>query len=198
MDGREVGMQLGAQLIPLLGVVVGVLTSYLLTARQDRRLYHRQITDRWDSNELEAYAQYTSAVGITARRAGQVAGCRDFDSYAARFESGAALERLDAAEEQRTMAFERVALLGDTEVVTAAQRLNQAVWNLEWYARGEPDPSPSGWAELLDEYVGALGRFHDAARRALTVSGSVRVDALGDRLPHLQYEARLIGQPPAR
>lgn len=180
-------MPIVAQLLPLLGVAVGVLTSFLLTSRQDRQLYRRQIKDRWDSNELDAYAQYTSAVAIAARRAGQLAGARGLDAYAARVDEERALIRLDEAEEQRTIAFERVALLGDAEVVEAARELNQIVWNLEWYVRGEPDRTPSGWDAALRDYVAALGRFHDSARRALSVVGAVRVEALGDRLPHQRY-----------
>ena len=175
-----------AQLLPLAGIVIGVCMSYLITTRQDVRHYRRQLRDRWDANELDAYAAYTSAIGITARRAGQVAAAQGIDAYAARFSLDQALVRLDEAEELRTVAFERVALLGDSEVVDAARDLNQAVWNLEWYVRGNVDRTSEGWAAALEDYVDTLGRFHDCARRALTVVGIVRVETLGDRLPHLR------------
>jgi hypothetical protein len=189
MHGLDQGARISivSQLLPLFGVVVGVLASYVLANRQERQQYRRQIRDR-DGNELDAYAEYASAVGIMARRAGQVAGARGFDSYAAHIDKDLGLIRLDEAEERRTTAFERVALLGDSDVVEAAHELNQAVWNLEWYVRGGPDRTPAGWTAALQEYVETLGSFHDSARRALAVAGAVRVETLGDRLPHLRYE----------
>jgi hypothetical protein len=49
-------------LLPLLGVVIGAMASYLAGAAAERRRWRREAQIRWDTKRLDAYAGYANAV----------------------------------------------------------------------------------------------------------------------------------------
>lgn len=172
-------MDLAIQLVPLLGVIIGAVATYIVSARGEQRRYNRELKERWDRNKLDACAEYLSIIVLMARRAGQVAGSRGYDPLAAKIDIVEGLRLLDEAEVRRTVAFERVVLLGDEQTAVAAHHLNDCVWEMEWLARDlqlpgskQPPGSVARWKKARDNYVAALSAFHGQARKALAVPGS--------------------------
>ncbi|MEW9549509.1 hypothetical protein [Nonomuraea sp. NPDC050783] len=72
------------QVLPLVGVVLGALMSYAAGALAERARHKRELRNRWDGRELDAYIDYLGTIAVMARIAGQVAGLRGYDPLAAR------------------------------------------------------------------------------------------------------------------
>src|SRR5437764_10808315 len=50
------------QLLTLVGVIIGVLASYLTTSAGEKTRWRRAQNVRWDESRMRAYAEYASAV----------------------------------------------------------------------------------------------------------------------------------------
>jgi hypothetical protein len=60
---------------------------------------------------------------------------------------------LTAAEARRSISSERVSLVGSEDIINALRALNQAIWRIEWFARGLIDNADiDAWRQASDEY----------------------------------------------
>jgi hypothetical protein len=83
------------------------------------------------------------------------------------------LPLLAEAEARRSVSAERVLLVGSEEVINALRALNQAVWRIEWFARGLIENADAdAWRKASSEYHTAIDNFQECARRDLRVPGS--------------------------
>ncbi|MEJ8650250.1 hypothetical protein WKI65_19640 [Streptomyces sp. MS1.AVA.3] len=63
---------MASQIITLIGVLVGALTSFFATSMAERAKFRRTLATRWDERKLDTYIEYTSCIKEevrTARRA---------------------------------------------------------------------------------------------------------------------------------
>jgi hypothetical protein len=157
------------QLPTLLGVVVGALTSFLVTSAGERVRWRRSQAVRWDENRMRIYADYAAAVKRWAYLACRVAAARGFDHSAVPLPPEDGLPALAEAEDQRGARWESVLLLGTPETVAAARDWHQAVHRLDWFARGRLTNS-SEWRPAIKEMERLRDRFYECARRDLGVS----------------------------
>ena len=157
------------QVFTLVGVVLGATGSFIATTLLEREKSRRAMAVRWDEASLQAFSDYLKAVTGMARMAGQAARTYGWDNSAASRELNEALRLMEEREDDRSSAFERVRLVGDKATIDAANRLNNAVWDLEWLASGRKKGSTAAWQTLKDRYRHALDDFHAATRDRLSM-----------------------------
>ncbi|MFF4550591.1 hypothetical protein [Streptomyces sp. NPDC001435] len=135
------------EILPLVGVAVGAVTSFLVTSLNERTKWRREQSVRWDAQRLTAYAEYAHAVKdlayqyrrITVAR-GLTVGPHPLDP------TPEALDRLGSAEVHRTALSEALLLLGDRHTIAAVKRMNQYLWQLEQLAQQLPTKATAAGA----------------------------------------------------
>jgi hypothetical protein len=153
-----------SQIITLVGVLVGALTSFFATSMAERARFHRTLATRWDERKLDAYIEYISCVKEEVRASRQAieAGERGEDN-------AEALSEMAAAEARRSILFEGLVLLSNEAAADAARTVNQRTWDLlEWTL----DPGAEASArrsELSTLVIEALNILHRAARSDLAM-----------------------------
>lgn len=164
-----------AQLPALIGVLVGTLGTVLATHVAERSRWSRAQSVRWDDRRVEAYAEYARAlkgVSITVSR------LRATGPDTPEREAGLAL--LLDAEAERSKAWERVLLLGDSATVNAGREWSAAVWALSSALRQRQQGFD--WEAGVLRLDTCRDRFYAAARAGLSVGGPVaQADWLADR-----------------
>ena len=173
LDDVGVGTLL-QQLPALLGVAIGALATWAVTSSAERAKWHRQQAVRWDEKKLAAYAEYSHAVKqlistatrLREQRTGSAVG---MDSPDAQTATAAAEAALVAAEDERTMKWESVLLLGNSDVIIAARAWHQSAFRLEWMALGRG--SDMSW----DEAIGAVSQTRRAYYEAAKTDLGIRI-----------------------
>lgn len=164
-------MPLAEQLITMGAVLAGAAGSYLTTRLSDRDRFKRDLRIRWDERRLEAYVAYVDAVKRVYRCTERVLSVRFTGGDP--IDRDAVLAEMRDAEADRSRAFEKVMLLGDSATVDAAHRLNERLWGLERPARDAEELTEEAWHPRRDEWVAALNDFHVHARNGLGVTGEL-------------------------
>lgn len=157
---------MGTQIITLIGVLFGALTSYLATTAAERSRFRRSMATRWDERKLNAYVEYVSCVKSLARHSRLAIQARRDGQDPTQH-----LTDMDAAEAQRSTLFEQIVLLGSDDAATAAGVVNRRVWDLVEATHGsvgEDISAPSRGSLVVD----ALNVMHRAARADLALGGS--------------------------
>ncbi|MFJ6790358.1 hypothetical protein [Streptomyces angustmyceticus] len=151
-----------SQLVTLLGVLVGALTSYLSTTVAERARHRRMLETRWDERKLNVYVEYAAVVKEAGRAAGRARKEQDQELRQQ------ALAEMEDAEKRRSLVFESMALLADPSAFAAAHEVNRVLWQWLRVAR-DPDCAtvPTGTA-----LIEALNTLHERARRDLGVTGA--------------------------
>jgi len=157
-----------SQLPALIGVVVGAVLSYGGAALTERNKWKRSQEVRWDSRRVEAYAQYGAAVKRQARLCQRIAGSKGLGPRSDHLEASVAEPLLAEAREERSLAFEAVALLGDNATVIAARDWNNAVSDLYHLLTGT-DASEAQFLEFFQRAHVQRDRYYEAARASLQV-----------------------------
>ncbi|WP_406405117.1 hypothetical protein OH805_38400 [Streptomyces sp. NBC_00879] len=155
----------------MIGVIVGAVASYAVTALAERTRWKRQTAERWDERRLVAYADYSQAVKTIVTLAHRLAAFRGLNPDAKPLsptEDNLAL--LQEAEEQRSSCLESIRLLTDSDTLTAIRALNHCVWHLMFLA-GDESASPHDWESAFTQYRQARDEYYRHARRSLGVPG---------------------------
>jgi hypothetical protein len=155
------------QLPALVGVLVGAVATYGATSAAERARWRRAQSVRWDEKRVDAYAEYALALKQVISVTLRLVARRDSGPGAGSLPE-AELAALDAAEEQRTVKWETVLLLGSSEVVVAARTWHQCVFRLERLAQGQP--SDMSLAEAIGAVSGARRNFYEVAKRDIGVA----------------------------
>ncbi|MCX4803812.1 hypothetical protein ACFWWM_03275 [Streptomyces sp. NPDC058682] len=146
------------QIVTLIGVLVGALTSFLATTMAERTRHQRSMATRWDERKLDTYIEYAACVkeiSSTAKRARQAAAGTDV-----RREHLAAME---TAELRRSVLFETLVLLASPAAIEAAHEVNLALWQEEIATRND------GATSLEGDLIALMNRYHEQARVDLGV-----------------------------
>ncbi|MGW7252888.1 hypothetical protein [Streptomyces sp. NPDC054834] len=152
---------MATQIVTLVGVLIGALTSYLATATAERAKFRRTMATRWDERKLDTYIEYISCVKELMRASREALRARDRGQ-----DTTEALAEMDAVEARRSVLFESFILLSDEAAADAAHTVNQRAWELLRVTR---DPT-NGESALADvPLVTALNTLHDAARADLAI-----------------------------
>lgn len=159
---------LAQQLPTLLGVITGALATYAATSAAERGRWRRLQAVRWDERKLEAYTAYAHVLKKAIAAAVQVAGSRGLHNENIGAPSVDPLVVLAAAEEQRTIAWEAVLLLGSSDVVFAGRRWHESYFSLQRLAVGQT--TDVTWEGALDMASQARRAFYEAARLDMGIS----------------------------
>ncbi|MFD8215201.1 hypothetical protein ACFV2U_16060 [Streptomyces sp. NPDC059697] len=152
---------MATQIVTLVGVLIGALTSYLATATAERAKFRRTMTTRWDERKLDTYIEYISCVKEIMRAAREALRARDRGD-----DTTGALAEMEAIEAKRSILFESFILLSDEAAAAAAHVVNQRAWDLLRVTRNPAN----GEAALRDvPLVTALNVLHTAARADLAI-----------------------------
>ncbi|MEU6819810.1 hypothetical protein ABZ921_04205 [Streptomyces atriruber] len=147
------------QIVTLVGVLIGALTSYFSVTLAERAKHRRAMATRWDERKLNTYIEYAACVKEVADASKFArlaeAGSDAFDECIASMEEG---------ERRRSALFEALVLLAAPQVVSAAHEVNAGVWEMEKLAR-EHRPPP-----VLGNLHERLNTYHESARRDLGIN----------------------------
>lgn len=173
------------QLPALIGVLVGALATYAATSAAERARWRRTQSVRWDDKRLTAYAEYAHAVkkviSISVRLAAHRGIHQDLDVLSP--EEG--VPALAAAEEERTMKWEAVLLLGADRTVVAARTWHDSVFRLQRIASGAS--VDLSWAQAVEAASQARRGFYEAAKRDIGI-------AVGDAPESYEWQlSKLVG-----
>jgi len=167
-------VSLTEQILPLAGVALGALTSFLVTSTNERTRWRRQQSVRWDEHRLTAYAEYAHAVKELAARYQMLAAGRGLTTGPVPMEATPeVLAEVSQLEARRSALSETLGLLGDTEANTASKSVDQCLWRLEGLARGVDPSAEQNWAEAYGQFRRARDRYIELARAGLGVPGAV-------------------------
>lgn len=176
---RESIVSLTGQILPLVGVALGAVTSFLVSSANERTRWRRQQAIRWDEHRLTAYAEYAHAVKELAARCQMIAAARGLVSGPMPLEpTPEVLSDLAQLESRRSALSETLGLLGDTEANTASKTLDHCLWRLECLARGIATEVEQNWDQAYLEFRDARNRYVEHARASLGVSGAVARDVV--------------------
>ncbi|WUT00941.1 hypothetical protein OHA46_31495 [Streptomyces sp. NBC_00708] len=166
-------MSLTEQILPLAGVALGALTSFLVTSANERTRWRRQQSVRWDEHRLTAYAEYAHAVKELAARYQMLAAGRGLTTGPVPAEATPeALADISQLEARRSALSETLGLLGDTEANTASKSVDRCLWRLEELARGVGPAAEQDWTEAYLRFRQARDRYIEHARASLGVPGT--------------------------
>jgi hypothetical protein len=172
-------MSVLSQVLPLVGVLIGALATFAFALMTERTKWKRTQATRWDEKRLTTYMEYASALKKMLAISNRMAATRGVATATAEpipLEEGHQL--LAAAEADRSAKWETVQLLGDPPTVAAARSWHEAVWELEWFARGRLTGDEE--FELAYRKAGAARTaYYTAARADLGVSSGVIPDRSG-------------------
>ncbi|MER5864621.1 hypothetical protein [Kitasatospora sp. NPDC002040] len=156
-----------SQVVTLLGVLAGALTSYFVTSASERARHRRAMDTRWDERKLNTYVEYASVVK-EAHRAAKAA----FQARQTPDEAVALLAEMDDAESRRSVLFETLILLAEPSAITAANAVNGRLWDALRLARRQQGED-SDWDSVGAGLIAALGEFHGRARSDLGIAGAL-------------------------
>ena len=157
------------QVLPLLGVIIGALASYLAGAATERARWRREQSSRWDEQRAQAYAQYGYAVKNVYVHCRRIIEMRNQGSKGNAPKLDDAFAQLGVLTDERTARWESVLLLGDPATIAAARTWHRRVWHVELFARGERDDVEE-LNTVHDQVIQDRDRFYAAARRDLGIT----------------------------
>ncbi|MFB7717046.1 hypothetical protein [Nocardia sp. NPDC056100] len=156
------------QLLPLVGVVLGVGTTFAATSMNERAKWRRSHGTRWDDKRLAAYSEYANSLKQYVQVSYRLAAARGYPAVALPIDIDAGLQALAEAEADKTIKWETVLLLGSPEAVAAARSWNRAAWELGWPARGHA-MEHAEYLRLYSEMGRRRNAFYESARADLGV-----------------------------
>jgi hypothetical protein len=155
---------LSAQLVTLLGVVIGAGSSYLVTAAAERARWRRQTEIRWDERRATVYAEYGHSVIECVNLARRIAAGRGIQGFPHPVSLEDGRTDLSAARSQQGARWESVLLLGSPDAIEAGRR-----WQLRPLdTRCSRDNSTCSWSGATEHSW--LSRFCSRARESDQVS----------------------------
>ncbi|MFD5930943.1 hypothetical protein [Streptomyces sp. NPDC060333] len=170
-------MSLAGRLLPLVGVALGAVTSFLAVSLNERTKWRRQQSIRWDERRMTAYAEYIHSVKELAARYQRIAAARGLVTGPAPLDlTSEVLEELAEWEARRSALSATCGLVGDTRTNTASKSLNHCLWRLEHLARGVAAEVEQNWDQAYQEFREARRQYVESARSGIGVPGSATDD----------------------
>ena len=176
-------------LLPIAGVLLGVLASYATTSLHERAVFKRTMATRWDERRIQCYLDYTTAVKEVFRKARALHHARQHDEGDDR--ALATEQSMEEAESHRSLTFESVVLLASTETQQHAHAVNKGLWEIIDCARAAAPPVDTAtFAERTAVLFTAMNAFHAAGRRDLGVEAEVASSPPGSADTYVNPRAR--------
>ncbi|NRQ40323.1 hypothetical protein HII36_52155 [Nonomuraea sp. NN258] len=153
------------QLPALIGVLLGAIGAYSVTALTERKRWKRQLATRWDERRVMAYMEYAHAIKKTISICLKLASQRDMGVELKFLAPEYSDSDLAAAEEDRTVSWEAVLLFGSDEAIAAGRKWHESVFRLELIAGGQEADLPLNLA--IEATSRARGEFYRVVKREI-------------------------------
>jgi hypothetical protein len=162
------------QLLTILGVAVGAMASFVSTRLVDRARWQREEALRWDAKRLDGYGEFAASVKRHITISLRLCAGRGMPGMTAQpLEVATGLALLADAEQDLSIKWERVLMLGTPDAIAAAQEWRHVAWHLEAMARGVRD-DPAEYQQTMADSGVVRKRFYTAVRADLgIVSGTI-------------------------
>jgi hypothetical protein len=172
------------QLPTLIGVIVGALTSYLATSANERSRWRKEQYVRWDERRIAAYAEYSESLKKKAYCYLRIAAGNGLNVRAQPFHDKAdQVQSSREIEVERSARWEKILLLGDQAVVSAAQQYGETIFALGDLAETSKIDEHE-WLRIVQGMTAARGYFYNAMRHDLEIkSGSLEYDPMLSWVP---------------
>jgi hypothetical protein len=157
------------QLLTLLGVVVGVLSSFLSSRFIERTKWQRDQIVRWEARRLDCYSEFAGAIKRYINISHRIAAHLGLPATAQPLDQEEGLRSLADANEEILVKWEQMLLLGSPATIEAARDWQHAVKELEPLTRGLVD-SDAKWLELEERGREARMHFYETARADLSIT----------------------------
>jgi hypothetical protein len=158
----------------LLGALVGGLAAIggaWLQARSTSRLQRDETARRWDTKRLDCYREFAVAIKHFISISQRLSADRGLPATAQPLDSTIGLPMLAAADEDLSVKWENVLMLGEQEAIKAAYEWRLVAWHIEWFARGLRD-DPAEYEQANTVSGEKRQRFYSAVREDLGVVGA--------------------------
>ncbi|WP_124712895.1 hypothetical protein [Mycolicibacterium nivoides] len=145
--------------------------GWLASFSNERVKWRRERAARWDESRLTAAVRYSGAVKRQVQlclRIGAGEGLGTMDVV--RLDRTAGLDLLNAAEEQRSEAFEELLLLFEDRTIEAARRWQEAVWELVAAVDGRRTVEQAEFMELFRAAGMVRDQFYVTVRSSLAIT----------------------------
>lgn len=148
----------------LLGVFLGALATFSATTLTERTRWRRAQESRWDERRLHSYIEYANAVKKVVSVASRVMVARGVAAAGGQpLDATTGLPLLAEAEDERSLKWENVLLLGSNAVIDAGRSWHQVAWRLAKFAQDE-QPDEHAVAAAYTAYNEARAAFYGSAR----------------------------------
>lgn len=128
---------------------------------------------RWDAKRLEYYGEFANAAKRFITVAQRICAGLDLPSSGQILDQAEGLPILAAAEEELTLTWEHVLMLGSPNVIAAGREWRYVGWRLEWLARGRLEGATE-YEKAMQDHQKARDKFYTAVRAELgIVSGDI-------------------------
>jgi len=163
-------MSLVESVLPLGGVALGAVGSYLATRAGDRTKWDRVQATRWDARRVEAYVEFAFALMNVYHLCRQLAAGLSLPTTAEALPLDEGVDRLVQLRAEASVRWETVRLLGQDDTVDAGRAWRDAVWELDRIVRGVSPRDPDGWRLAKKAADHERVKFYAAARSDLGVA----------------------------
>jgi hypothetical protein len=157
------------QLLTILGVAVGALTSFISTRLIDHARWRREEALRWDAKRLDCYGEYATAIKHFIDVANRLCASLGLHGTGHPLDPATGLQALAAAEQDLSVKWEHVLMLGSPDAITAARDWRHVAWHLEWFARGLRNDTEE-YEQAKKDNGAARSRFYTAVRTDLGIT----------------------------
>ena len=153
-----------SQLFTLLGVFLGAAATFSATTFTERTRWRRAQESRWDDRRLQSYIEYANAVKKVVSVASRVLVARGVSAAGGQpLDATTGLPLLAEAEDDRSLKWENVLLLGSNTVIEAGRAWHQIAWRITALAQEELADENEATAAYA-AYNDARAAFYGCAR----------------------------------
>jgi hypothetical protein len=159
-------MAISSDILPLVGVGMGVVLSWGTNVLSERSRFARERSSRLQEQRLATCVDFSVAAKESMSILFRVAASRGVDAQTEPLSAEEAAPLLADAFHRREAAAERLRLITDDEIFSAARRWVEQIYVMR-SAVVSPDLDRARWQELVGAANEARTAFHVAARRDL-------------------------------
>jgi len=143
-------------------------------ARQEEQR-RGETAHRWDTKRADCYREFAVAIKHFISISQRLSAHRRLPATAQPLASKIGLPMLAAADEDLSVKWENVLMLGKREAIKAAYEWRLVAWHIEWFARGLRD-DPAEYEQANTDSGEKRQRFYSAVRDDLGVIGGPMPD----------------------
>jgi hypothetical protein len=169
------------QVLTLAGVALGALGSFASTRLIENVKWKREQAVWWNSRRLECYTEFATAIKRHITISQRIVVTLGLPSTGQALDPEVGLPMLAEAEQDLSIKWEQVLMIGSPKTITAAAEWRHVAWHTEWFARGLR-ADPVEYEQAAKDGGRARRRFYNAIRVELGITSG--------EIPKLEWPPR--------